>query len=117
MVRHWLAQPPGWLEVVSPSPSVDLGLSHLDAGETEAIMLALDRRAALLMDERHGTAAARDRGLTVVGTLGVLDEAAALGWLDLPTMFARLSRTTFRCPARLMAIMLEQDAARGRRKL
>lgn len=65
------------------------------------------------MDERHGTAAARELGLTVVGTLGVLDEAAARDWLDLPMMFARLSRTTFRCPARLMAITLEQDVARG----
>lgn len=76
MVRDWLAQPPDWLEVVSPSSSVDFRLSHLDAGETEAIRLALEQRAALLMDERHGTAAARDRGLTVVGTLGVLDEGS-----------------------------------------
>jgi len=48
----------------------------------------------------------------VIGTLSVLDAAAAHGWLDLPTMFDRLSQTTFRAPRRLMRAMLEQNARR-----
>jgi hypothetical protein len=34
------------------------------------------------------------RSLTVIGTLSVLDAAAAYGWLDLPEMFDRLNQTS-----------------------
>ncbi len=92
----------------------DRTLSHLDDGEAQAIALALEHRAdLLLLDERDGTAAARARGLTVTGTLGTLDRAASLGMVDLPTMFFRLGQTTFHSPVRLMATMLEQDALKG----
>jgi len=78
--------------------------------------LALEYQAELLLlDERDATIAARQLGLTVTGTLGVLDRAAALGWVDLPTMFARLGQTTFRSPVRVMAALLDQDAARKRK--
>jgi predicted nucleic acid-binding protein len=117
LVRSWLAQSPSWLEVVSPSLPPDPALSHLDGGETQAIALALEYQAELLLlDERDGTLAARERGLTVLGTLGVLDRAAALGWVDLPTTFTRLRQTTFRSPLRLMATLLEQDAVRGKKE-
>lgn len=112
-VRTWLAESPSWLEIVPPTLPVDPVLFHLDSGERQAIALALEHRAELLLlDERDGSIAARERGLIVTGTLGVLDRADALGWIDLPTMFARLQQTTFRCPVRLMATLLEQDAAR-----
>jgi predicted nucleic acid-binding protein len=115
-VRDWLARPPRWLELVNPTLALDPALSHLDLGEVQAIALALEHRAdLLLLDERDGTIAARERGLAVTGTLGVLDQAAARGWVDLPTMFARLERTTFRSPIRLMATLLEQDARRKKK--
>jgi predicted nucleic acid-binding protein len=73
-VRLWIAQPPSWLEVVTPSFAPDPALSHLDDGETQAIALAMEYQAELLLlDERDATIAARERGLTVTGTLGVLD--------------------------------------------
>ena len=47
--------------------------STLDAGEAEAIALASDSAADLLiMDESAGRAAARNLGITMTGTLGVL---------------------------------------------
>ena len=64
------------------------------------------------MDERDGAEAARARNLKVIGTLGVLDIAAAHGWIDLPAMFDRLRQTTFRAPHRLTTTMLEQHAQR-----
>jgi len=86
---------------------------HLDVGERDAIALAAELQASLLlMDERDGAEAARARNLKVIGTLGVLDIAAAHGWIDLPAMFDRLRQTTFRSPHRLMTTMLEQDAQR-----
>jgi predicted nucleic acid-binding protein len=68
------------------------------------------------MDERDGTTAARALGLAVIGTLGVLDQAAIRGWIDLPTAFNRLGQTTFRSPHRLMAAMLEQDVQRKKKQ-
>ena len=87
---------------------------RLDVGEREAIALEL-RAELLLIDERDGAAAARERGLAVTGTLAVLDLAAARGWLDLKVMFERLRQTTFRPPLRLMTSMLEQDVQRKKK--
>jgi len=116
-VLNWLAQSPSWLEVTDPMASPDSTLAHLDEGEAHAITLALERRADLLLiDERDGAAASRARGLTVTGTLGVLDRAASRGLVDLSSMFVRLRDTTFRSPVGLMATMLEQDAIRRERQ-
>src|SRR5205814_3628976 len=110
-------RPTQWLEVVSLMQPVDSALEHLDAGEREAISLASELQAILLlMDERDGVTIARHRGLKVVGTLAALDLAAARGLVDLQTMFDRLRATTFRSPVRLMVSMLEQDAERKKRQ-
>jgi len=112
-VRDWIMQPHPWLEVVPLRKAADSSLMHLDPGERDAIALASERQASLLlMDERDGADAARARSLKVIGTLGVLDIAAAHEWIDLPAMFERLRQTTFRSPHRLLATMLEQDAQR-----
>ena len=112
-VKTWLASAPRWLEITAPSVGPpDVRSRDLDAGEMEALALALEKRADLLLiDERDGTAAALQLGLTVTGTLGVLDHAARLGLIDLPAAFARLEKTTFRSPVRFMQDLLEKDAA------
>jgi predicted nucleic acid-binding protein len=75
---------------VNLTKPVDLSLSDFDVGEQEAISLASELRASLLlMDERDGVAVARRGRLKVVGTLAVLDLAAARGLIDLQTMFGR----------------------------
>ncbi|QXD16313.1 DUF3368 domain-containing protein [Rhodocaloribacter litoris] len=52
----------------------------LGRGEAEAIALALERNADLvLLDEREGRRAARRLGLSVTGVLGLLVEAKAKG--------------------------------------
>jgi len=108
---------PNGLEVVSLKQPVDSALANLEAGEREAISLASELQAILLlMDERDGVTIARHRGLKVVGTLAALDLAAAHGLLDLQTMVDRLRATTFRSPFRLMVSMLEQDVERRKRQ-
>ncbi len=72
-------------EVRSPraNPS-DLGVPpDLDAGETQAIALAIELHADLvLMDERKGTEAARRMGLATIGVFGVLLEAKRKGLIE-----------------------------------
>jgi predicted nucleic acid-binding protein len=56
-VRRWVLGPPSWLEIIPRGivPTQDLGLELLGEGEREAIALALNRRAdILLMDDREG---------------------------------------------------------------
>src|SRR5713226_7976080 len=104
MVRAWVAQSPPWLDVIPPRTPAHSRMLQLDAGEREAIALASEQQSSLLLlDERDGTITARSRRLTVIGTLGVLDQAAIRGWIDLPAVFDRLRQTTFRSPHRLMA--------------
>jgi predicted nucleic acid-binding protein len=116
-VSAWISQPPQWLEVVSLKQPIDSALAHLDAGEREAISLASELQAILLlMDERDGVTIARQRGLKVVGTHAALDLAAAHGLVNLQTMFDGCARLTFRSPLRLMGSMLEQDVERRKRQ-
>jgi predicted nucleic acid-binding protein len=67
--------------VVHPNPEGTLvGVWDLDAGEKDAILLALQLKAdRILMDERLGRNMAEYQGLNVMGTLGVLAKAKKVG--------------------------------------
>ena len=60
-----------WLKVEDAAPDPAL-LILLDAGEAAAIPLAVRLHATLLADDADARTVARERGLPVVGTLGVL---------------------------------------------
>jgi len=108
-VRRFLAEAPGWLEV-RPSPETSNPPGHLDSGERDAISLALLVRADMvLLDERKGRQAAREHGLRVSGTLGVIRAAAHRNLVTLEDALARLEKTNFRASPRLLKI-LRQDS-------
>ena len=93
--------PPSWLEVRAPG-RVDYSLG-LDAGETQAIALAAELGIeAILMDERKGRKQARLKGLTPVGTLAILEQAAEYGWIDFDEYMSRLRGTSFRLHPQLI---------------
>jgi hypothetical protein len=81
----------GWL-VAEEAPSASPELPFpLDAGETQAIGLALATQAdVLLMDERRGREAARRHGLVVAGVLGELLYARQTGML--PNLRGEINR-------------------------
>lgn len=107
-IRQWVSHPPSWLEVRSPTRAPDESLARLDAGERAAIQLAEELAAGqLLMDDREGRQEAERRGLHVLGTLGVLREAAALGILDLRAAVERLQNTNFYIAPEVLARLLD----------
>lgn len=111
-VREWILTLPSWMAVRKPA-TLDASL-NVDAGELEAICLAREiGAAAVLMDDRAGRTAAARCGLTVVGTVGLLEEAAGRGWVDLSQVLERLRETNARLDPKLIAAALERHKARS----
>lgn len=112
-VRQWMARPPSWVDIVETATTVSIN-AEFDPGERDAIVLAIERQADLvLMDDREGVDEARRQGLTVIGTLGVLDRAAEKGFVNLPKAVARLRETNFRASRSLFDLLLAKDYERG----
>jgi predicted nucleic acid-binding protein len=109
-VQEWMNKPPDWLEVLSPTVTVDASLAKLDAGERDAIALAEELSAdQLIVDELLGRREAERRSLLVIGTVGVLREAAELGLLDLRGAFERLQQTSFHVSPAILAGLLSDQ--------
>lgn len=110
-VSNWLAQLPTWVQVKAPSK-----LAHglgLDAGETEALSLAIELNIpAILIDEKQGRLAAERRNIIPVGTLNVLDLADRRGLLDLEVAISRLRATSFHVSEAIIRELLERAKAR-----
>jgi uncharacterized protein len=110
-VREWARSLPSWAAVQAPKV-----LNHsldVDAGELEAICLAQEIKAAVvLMDDRAGRKAARQCGLAVIGTVGLLEQVAARGMLKLPQAMNRLLMTNARLDPELVRAALDRDTAR-----
>ncbi len=73
---------PDWIQVVEPvnRAAVEALRADLDPGESEAIVLAQQLNASLLLiDERLGRRVATQLGLDVTGLLGILAEAKKRG--------------------------------------
>ena len=85
------------------------------AGEREAIRLAKENDALLLCDDARAVKRGRGEGLLVTGTLGVLQQAHANGWLDIVKEIDLLrNRTTLRLPEdRLSTIIATAQAMRA----
>lgn len=112
-VKQWIANRPQWLEVRKLITTPDLSLSHLDEGEREAIQMALELCADLLLvDEKAARQEAAKRNLSTVGTLGILDRAADKGLVDFAQAFTLLKRTSFYISLSVEQFFLERDAQR-----
>jgi predicted nucleic acid-binding protein len=70
------------------------------------------KAAAILIDDRAGRSAAIHCGLAVIGTIGLLEQAAARGLLELPDAMERLRQTNARLDPELIRTALERDKAR-----
>ena len=114
-VRAWIASPPPWLDMRPSSLLPDAVLLRLDPGEREAILLAQELRADLvLVDDQDARAEATRRALTAMGTLRVFELAAERGLVDLPTILTQLRAAGFYMTPEMIQELLARDAARKR---
>lgn len=102
-----------WIEVKSPAHIVDVTAlrKELDEGEAEAIVLAKELHAdLLLMDETKGRAIAKREGMVIIGLIGVLSEAKAEGHILLvkPLLDRLIHDINFRVSPALYQMVLAQ---------
>ena len=108
-LQQWIVNPPSWL-TIQAVPVIDETLNALDPGEQAAITLAQTLPADLLIiDERLGRQIACDQELAIIGTLGILDDAASQGLIDLAETIAQLQQTNFRVSRRIIQALLHKQ--------
>ena len=106
-VSSWITSPPTWLTVLPVSRRLTLQNSGLHPGELEAMELAFEYHIdTVLMDDARGRHQAQALGLTILGTVAVLENAAMLGLTDLQAAFSKLANTTFRLSPKVRADVL-----------
>lgn len=85
VTRYGLTLTESWIQCVRPTDQATIRtfMRTLDPGESEAITLAIELQSDyLLIDERLGRRAARQRGVRIIGLLGVLKEAKSKGFVE-----------------------------------
>jgi predicted nucleic acid-binding protein len=115
IVRRLVMSVPEWLEVrtVTETHATTFPLT-LHRGEREAILLAEALRAdMLLIDDQIGRTIALSRNLPLSGTLGVLERADRMGFLNnFPQVVQRLKARGFFITDALEQQLLERHRTR-----
>ena len=112
-VRLWMEHLPEWVTVKQPRFPLPLFPSGLDLGEREAIALAEELAAdVLLADDGAARHEAARRNIPVQGTLGILDLAAEHDLADFSDAVRRLMQTNFRASGKLIQFFMDRDAQR-----
>ena len=112
-VRAWAAAPPAWVEIRAATQRIEA--KDVSAADREAIALAKELGTAiLLMDDREARRCAAALGVSTMGTVGILEVAAARELVSLPAALERLRGTSCFLTEDLIENALERDAARRR---
>jgi predicted nucleic acid-binding protein len=110
-VKDWILHPRAWLKI-TPVANVQ-PVRGLHKGETEALRLAVERKAAaILIDDMDGRAAARRIGLAPIFTVAILELAAEKRMLDLALTIGKLRQTSFFISPGILDSALERDGQR-----
>jgi predicted nucleic acid-binding protein len=114
-IRRWISATPDWVSF--KTPAVESGFERLGPGERDALRLALEMSADLvLIDESLARRLATENRIAVKGTLGVLEEAAQKLNLDLRAAVDRLRLTGIYLDEKTIVGALERDRTRRERE-
>ncbi|MEX0663000.1 MAG: DUF3368 domain-containing protein [Balneolaceae bacterium] len=101
---------PDWIEIVEPTTNLHQGLSsYLDKGEATAISLAEHENSLLIIDEIKGRKAAKEMGISVTGSLGVLIAVKNKGHIQtVKPLIEKIQKTNFRISEELIEQVLKK---------
>ncbi len=105
---------PAWIIVKKvQSPQIEkILLLNVDEGEASAMALYLEQteNALLVIDERKGRIIAKDLGIKIIGTIGIILKATETGIItNLSRIIERLEQTDFRLAPKLKQQLLEKN--------
>jgi predicted nucleic acid-binding protein len=110
VVKKWITQRPNWLQIQANETIQSIELEKLDPGERKAILLAEQLKADLvILDDKAARRIALERGLRIIGLLGILKDAARADLLDLETTFEQLREVGFWVAPSLLERLLTDD--------
>lgn len=108
-LQRWISQPHSWLKLNEVCIPHDSNLFRLHPGEREAIYLAKEISAELiLLDEKAARSIASEEGLRVAGLVGILDTAATKNMINLKKAVDKLTRTNFRISPHILSGLLKK---------
>ncbi len=111
-VREWANALPAWAEVRKAADP--WRFAELGPGEREAISLALEVKADfVLIDETLGRKVAVTNNVAVKGTIGILEEAAGRGLVNLPEAIHKLRVTGIFLSDEIVESVLKRHRGRG----
>ena len=111
IVRAWLDNGPPWLTVADAADIMARELDQIQIGERETILLAENIGSDfVLLDDRRARRIAQDRGLNVIGTLGILTSAGKQGLINLHDALDDLKQTSFRASSQLFELLVRPDS-------
>jgi len=108
-VLDWVEDLPGWIDIQA-AKSIDTTI-NLDRGEQEAISLAKEINADLLLvDDRKARNVAIELGFNIAGTINILESAHKRNLVDLGSAFKALEQTNFRISSKLIQEILDRNS-------
>jgi predicted nucleic acid-binding protein len=104
--------PPSWIQFRSVQDSTKLA-TRVQRGEAEAVRLAIENQIEIvLIDDSEGRKLTRQHGLIPIGTVGILELAAARDLLALPETIRALRRISIFLAEPILEGALRRDRAR-----
>ena len=109
-LKELIRNPVYWLQLQKTSEKSDEKLNRLHKGEREAILLAKQINAdIIILDEKAARIIAKNKGLNVTGLLGIIDIAARKNLIDITNTIKKLNKTNFRISPSILKKLLKKN--------